>query len=39
MKAGEEAEGDDIELFEAREDAAIAFHAAKEAFDLIAFLV
>jgi hypothetical protein len=36
---GEEAEEDDIELLEAGEDAAVAFHASEEAFDLIAFLV
>jgi hypothetical protein len=38
MKAkGEESEEDGIELFEAGEDAGVAFHTSKEAFDLIAF--
>jgi hypothetical protein len=34
---GEKAEEKDVEFFETGEDAAIAFHAAEEAFDLVAF--
>jgi Mechanosensitive ion channel len=36
---GEEAEEGDVEFLEAGEDAAVAFHAAEEAVDLVAFLV
>jgi hypothetical protein len=39
LRRDEEAEEEDIELFEAGEDAAVAFHGAEEPFDLIAFLV